>query len=73
MLGDDLYRKYSIYLQQKVEKKRLTNNKYRLLLISYNFFLNFTSLYHSSESLRKRIDGIYQEEVREEKLNQILK
>lgn len=73
MIGDDLYHKYLIYLKQKVDNKRLTNNKYRLLLISYNFFLNFKDLYTRSELLRIRIDSIYHQEVRDEKLNQILK
>lgn len=73
VFGDDLYRKYSIYLKQKVDNKRLTNSKYKLLLISADFFLNFKNLYLKSEFLRLRIDSIYYQEIREEKINQILK
>jgi hypothetical protein len=73
ILDNDLYKKYLIYLRQKVDSKRLTTSKYKLLMISHSFFLNFKGLYEKSDFLRSRIDSIYCQEVRDEKLNQILK
>jgi hypothetical protein len=71
--SDDLYKKYIIYLKQKVDNKRLTNSKYKLLLISYNFFHNFKELYERSNFLKEKIDNIYFQEIRDEKLEIILK
>lgn len=71
-MEDDLYKKYVIFLQTKVESKILTNSKYKLLLISGNFFHNFKSIYNRSHFLKNKIDKIYLQEKRNERIDNIL-
>lgn len=73
MAEDDLYKKYIIYLKQKLLNKRISNSKYKLLLISYNFYINFKELYEKSLFLKEKIDNLYFQEIRDEKLETILK
>ncbi len=72
MINYSLYEKYRVFLKDKLNNNKINKGTYMLLLISKSYLDNFTIRYNKSEYFNLKIDLLYQEELRDEKLDLIL-
>lgn len=71
MKNDKLYNLYLDYLNFKLLKKQLTNNKYLFLKMSLSYFNDFKNKFENNETFKKKIIEVYRIEVRDKKINKI--
>jgi hypothetical protein len=69
--NDKLYNLYLDYLNFKLLKKQLTNNKYLFLKMSLSYFNDFKNKFENNETFKKKIIEVYRIEVRDKKINKI--
>jgi len=73
MKNDKLYPHYLFYLENMLNDGKTTKSKFSLFKISKSYFEDFKNRFENDETFKDMIIELYKSEMRDIKINNILK